>query len=109
MPLAILDRGCWWSGLPCTALNDYGRDYVVKFRSTSFSNLRCAIRSGLAVGVLPARAVQPGMQIVGASGNLPCLPTLTRRVIVSQKAPQDIAGEIAKKLKDSVQRSAGTL
>lgn len=22
VPLAILDRGCWWSGLPCEVLNE---------------------------------------------------------------------------------------
>lgn len=106
VPLAFLDRGCWWSRLPCEALNAGGRDYLIKFRSTGFSSLRCAIRSGLAIGVLPARAVQPGMQIVGAAQNLPELPTLTRRVIISQKAPQDIAQEIVRKLKDGLQRAS---
>lgn len=106
VPLAVLDRGCWWSELPCKTLNDCGRDYVVKFRTTSFSNLRCAIRSGLAIGVLPARAVLPGMRVAGTSRDLPDLPTMTRRVIVSKTAPKNIAQEIVKKLKEGLRRSS---
>ncbi|MEM9332014.1 MAG: LysR family transcriptional regulator [Pseudomonadota bacterium] len=106
IPLAILDRGCWWSKLPLKALDECGRDYFIKFRSTNFSSLRCAIRSGLAIGVLPARAMQPGMKATGKLRNLPGLPTMTRRIIVSQAARQDIVQEISNKLKDGLRRTA---
>ncbi|MEM6634523.1 MAG: LysR family transcriptional regulator [Pseudomonadota bacterium] len=106
VPLAILNRGCWWSRLPFNALERHGRDYTVKFQSSSFSNLRCAIRAGLAIGVLPARAIQQGMQIAEPSRNLPDLPAIKRSLIVSPKAPQDIAQEIASKLREGLRQTA---
>jgi DNA-binding transcriptional LysR family regulator len=48
VPVAILDRSCWWRDLPMDALNSIGRNYRVAFRSNSFSSLRAAVRAGFA-------------------------------------------------------------
>ncbi|MEM7463349.1 MAG: LysR substrate-binding domain-containing protein [Pseudomonadota bacterium] len=105
VPLAVLDRGCWWSKLPCKALEACARTYNVKFRSTSFSNLRCAIRAGLAIGVLPARAVQSGMRIADDSRDLPELPAMKRSLVISPMAPNDIVQEIALKLREGLRQT----
>ncbi|WP_420334199.1 LysR family transcriptional regulator [Roseibium sp.] len=99
VPLAVLDRGCFWSKLPIVALSNQERSFNVKFKSESFSNLRCAIRAGLAIGVLPARAVQSGMRVSEPGRNLPRLPAMTRSLLVSPDAPADITGAIATALR----------
>ncbi|MEM6460644.1 MAG: LysR family transcriptional regulator [Pseudomonadota bacterium] len=99
IPLAVLDRGCWWSKLPVTALSQQGRVFNIAFKSESFSNLRCAIRAGLAIGVLPARAIQDGMRTAPANRRLPPLPALARTLMVSQQAPADIARAVTEALK----------
>lgn len=102
LPLAVLDRDCWWSEMPGKALTEHDRAFNIKFRSESFSNLRCAIRAGLAIGVLPARAVQQGMRIADKSRNLPALPAVTHSFLFSATAPQDVVQEMASKLRDGI-------
>lgn len=108
VPLAVLDRGCWWSRLPVVLLSKQERAFNVKFKSESFSNLRCAIRAGLAVGVLPARAVQSGMRVARAERDLPKLPAMTQSLMVSSDAPSEITGAIVAALKQGlVENSSG--
>ena len=106
LPLAILDRGCWWSKMPTMALSETGRAFDVTFKSTSFSNLRCAIRAGLGIGVLPARAVQEGMRICCAARDLPRLPQMTRSLLIAPTAPPEIAQAMARKIKEGVAASS---
>lgn len=106
VPLALLDRGCWWSQMPIGHLAKVQRAYNVTFKSESFSNLRCAIRAGLAVGVLPARAMQEGMRICPVERRLPELPAVTRSLIVADDAPADITAAIASALKECLQLTA---
>ncbi|MET1412838.1 LysR family transcriptional regulator [Roseibium sp. HPY-6] len=102
VPLGILDRGCWWSNLPLNLLTKHQRAFNIKFRSESFSNLRCAIRSGLAIGVLPERAIQKGMRIAGPRRRLPDLPAMVQSLLVSETAAPDITGAIAGALKEGL-------
>lgn len=102
VPLAVLDRGCWWSRLPVVLLSKQERAFNVKFRSESFSNLRCAIRAGLAIGVLPARAVQSGMRIARPERGLPKLPAMTQSIVVSPDAPAEINGAIVTALRQGL-------
>lgn len=90
LPLAVLDRGCWWSKIPENALLSAKRSFRTTFRSSSFSNLRCAIRAGLGIGVLPARALQNGMRIADNARGLPPLPAMTRSLLISPYASKDI-------------------
>ena len=105
LPLAVLDRGCWWSRMPHEALLEQGRDFNVTFRSSSFSNLRCAVRAGLAIGVLPARALQKGMRVADPSRRLPDLPPMTRSLLIAPGAPQEIVQTIATELRESLVKS----
>ncbi|MEM7303264.1 MAG: LysR family transcriptional regulator [Pseudomonadota bacterium] len=102
VPLAILNRGCWWSNMPISALSEAGRNFNVTFRSTSFSNVRCAIRAGLAIGVLPARALQKGMRISPAERALPHLPEMARSLVVSPKSPSELTSAVAMALKNEL-------
>lgn len=106
IPLAVLDRGCWWSKMPAKALSAQGRPFNVTFKSASFSNLRCAIRAGLGIGVLPARAMQKGMLVSGATRQLPDLPHMTRSLLVSPSAHPEIAETMARKIKDGLAATA---
>lgn len=102
IPLAVLDRGCWWSKMPISALSRDGRMFNVTFKSESFSNLRCAIRAGLAIGILPARAIEKGVHVSPPSRGLPELPAMARSLIIADTAPVDITDAIARALKDGL-------
>lgn len=102
VPLAVLDRGCWWSKLPANLLSQEQRAFNVTFKSESFSNLRCAIRAGLAIGILPARAIQSGMRVSPARRNLPALPAMSRSLLVGPASPPEITIAIAAALKDGL-------
>jgi DNA-binding transcriptional LysR family regulator len=101
----VLDRGCWWSKLPVNVLVKEQRAFNVTFKSESFSNLRCAIRAGLAVGVLPARAIQSGMRVSPARRDLPGLPAMARSLLIAPGSPPEITRTIAAALKDGLSRS----
>lgn len=105
VPIAVLDRGCWWSKLPVNVLVKEQRPFNVTFKSESFSNLRCAIRAGLAVGVLPARAIQSGMRVSPARRDLPGLPAMARSLLIAPGSPPEITRTIAAALKDGLSRS----
>ncbi|MEM9144907.1 MAG: LysR family transcriptional regulator [Pseudomonadota bacterium] len=102
VPLAVLDRDCGWSKMPIAALTQAGRPFNVTFTSTSFSNLRCAIRAGLAIGVLPARAIEPGMRPAPPSRGLPPLPATIRTLLIAESAPAAIANALAGALKEGL-------
>lgn len=107
VPIAVLDRGCWWSRLPILLLSKEERAFNVKFKSESFSNMRCAIRAGLAIGVLPVRAVQSGMRVARAERDLPKLPAMTQSLMVSPDAPREITGAIVAALKHGLIENSG--
>ncbi len=104
LPLAILDRDCWWRDMPSKALEAAGRDWRPSYRSSSFSSLRAAIRAGLGVGVLPAGAVDAGMRVLTAEDGLPPLPVAHRVIMVRANAPTALAGAMSAAIRDAVQR-----
>ena len=89
VPLAVLDRGCWWRDLPIDALDGAGRAWRVAYRSSSFASLRAAIRSGLAAGPLPLGSLGHGLRV--ADDGLPPLPFALREIMVSRQAPPALA------------------
>lgn len=95
IPLAILERDCWWREAPIRALNACGRAFRVTFKTASFNGLKSALRAGLAIGILPATSFGPGLQRVGPSMNLPELPSARRSLITSKAAPDVLTQAMA--------------
>ena len=104
LPLAILDRDCWWRDMASKALEAVGRDWKPSYRSSSFSSLRAAIRAGLGVGVLPAGAIDANMRVLGENDGLPPLPLSHRVIMVRADAQKQLTSAMAAAIQEAVQR-----
>lgn len=101
VPLAILDRTCWWRNLPTTSFDSIGRDYTVTFRSSSFASLRAAIRAGFAVGIFPASCVCEKMSILTEADGFPKLPNSRRSILLGVDTPNDLASAMTEAIKSA--------
>lgn len=95
LPLAFLDRACWWKTIPTLALQESGRDFRITFRSESFGSLLAAVSAGVAVGVLPRSCVTDDMTILGSAEGMPPLPVIHRSLLFSPNAPRDLSEAMA--------------
>ncbi|MEM6934669.1 MAG: LysR substrate-binding domain-containing protein, partial [Pseudomonadota bacterium] len=95
VPLAVLDRSCWWRDLPAAALDAIGREYEVAFRSSSFSSIQSAIRSGFAVGILPETCVTDEVTVLSRNDGFPELPRSRRSIMVAAGAPKALTAAMA--------------
>lgn len=95
LPLAVLDRACWWKSIPTNALREADRDFRIAFRTESFGSLVSALKAGFAVGVLPASCLTKDLRILGAPQKLPKLPRFRRSILFSQSEPDRIARSMA--------------
>jgi len=92
VPLAILDRNaCRWRRFGTDALDADGRSWRMAYASESFAGVKAAIRSGLAIGVLPRSLLEPSMKELSDADGFPTLPKTERGILKSDKAPQDIS------------------
>ena len=90
IPLAVLERHCWWRNMATNALNSVGMDYQVAFRSSSFASLQSAIRAGFAVGILPESSLAKAGGALSRLDDLPALPEATRSIIARPGAPKGL-------------------
>ena len=90
IPLAVLDRPCHWRDLPMNTLEADGRQYRIAFQSGSFAGLQAALRSGIALGLLPKSSVGKGLQVLTEKDGLPKLPISYRSILISDNASQAI-------------------
>lgn len=102
VPLALLDRDCWWREMPSRALDREGRAWKITYKSESFSSLRAAIRSGLAVGALPIASVTPEMRILSREDGMPALPSSKRAILVGNQVPSSLTTAMANALRNAV-------
>ncbi|MEM9320527.1 MAG: LysR family transcriptional regulator [Pseudomonadota bacterium] len=98
VPLALLDRTCWWRSVAQTALERAGRPYRIAFSSSSFASVCAAICSGLAVGIVPERVVKAEMRVLGAKGGFPALPIVRRTILTREGAPPDLVNAMKRSL-----------
>lgn len=106
VPLAILDRRkCDWRVFGSRALDSVGRKWRVVYASESFAGVKAAIRSGLAVGVLPISLMETSMKQLKETDGYPRLPETERYIMVSKKAPTDIADAMV----DAIQAATSEL
>lgn len=89
VPLALLERSCWWRDMVTDALNGQGRVWQAAFTSGSLGCTRSAILSGRVVGVLPESLMEDGFQTLAQDQGYPKLPPSFRSVVVAEKAPQE--------------------
>ena len=100
VPLAILDRSCWWRDLPVKALEEQQRDYAVAFKSASFGSLRAAIRAGFAVGVLPQSCVTESVRVLSKAEGFPSLPNSRRSILIRPGASQELTRAMAEAIRN---------
>ncbi|MEM8836673.1 MAG: LysR family transcriptional regulator [Pseudomonadota bacterium] len=90
VPLAILDRPCYWRDLPAKVLDAAARAHRVAFQSSSFTSLQASLRAGLAVGLLPQSCVGDGVQVLTKADGFPELPITRRSILSSPHSPQEL-------------------
>lgn len=93
VPLAILDRRCWWRDAPMQALSAAGMTYDIVFQSSSFSGLKAALRAGFAVGIVPEGCMRNGLTAPALA--LPSLPVTWRSVLIRPEAPGHLTAAMA--------------
>ena len=90
VPLAYLDRGCWWRDLPTSALDEHKRSWRRAYVTTNFASAKAAIRAGLAVGILPFGALDESMRMLTEADGFPSLPPTQRALMKNKKAPREL-------------------
>lgn len=100
VPLAVMDRACWWCELPERALRGAARSYDVVLRASSFGSLRAAVRAGIAVAALPASSVETDMSLLGSAEGMPSLPSAHRSIIFGQHTPAALATAMTEALQE---------
>lgn len=98
IPLAVLERDCWWHGIAQTALDGSRIRYRIAFSSSSFASVCSAVQAGLAVGIVPERMVTTQMRILDRADGLPKLPRLRRTILRNQKSSADLLDAITSTL-----------
>lgn len=73
VPLAVFARDCWWRDAATRAFEAAEIACDICVESESVAGVKAAIRSGLAVGLLSARAVGAGMRVLGPADGMPRL------------------------------------
>ncbi len=104
VPLAIMDRGCWWQDLPTKALERQGRRYNIAFECSGLTSQKAAIRAGFAIGILYENSVEPGMKVLSLRDGFPPIPHSKRSIIVNPDAPKTLTSAMAKALKNASSR-----
>jgi DNA-binding transcriptional LysR family regulator len=102
VPLAILDRSCWWRNLPSDALSAAGRAYTVAFLSSSFASLQAAIRAGFAIGAVPENCLCPETVALSKRDGFPPLPSSCRFILTSQNAPPDLTKAMRRAIRSAL-------
>lgn len=101
VPLAILDRPCYWRDLPMSALDKARRPHRVAFQSGSFTSLQAALRAGFAVGLLPKSCLGESLQTLSITEGFPRLPISFRSIARSAKAPEPITDVMVEAIRDA--------
>ncbi|MEM9155107.1 MAG: LysR family transcriptional regulator [Cyanobacteria bacterium P01_F01_bin.33] len=85
VPLALLERQCWWRNLPIEALDSSNLDHFIAFKCESFSGVCAAISSGIAIGPVPESTLGGNLVELPLSVGLPQLPMLRRYIVLSNQ------------------------
>lgn len=64
LPLACGPQTCCWRADAIDGLNRAGKNYRIAYTSSDATSISSAVQAGLAIGMLPESALQPGMKVV---------------------------------------------
>jgi len=103
IPMAIIDRHCWWRNVATNALDESGISWRTAYLSANFASLKASIRSGLAVGVLALSAVEDSMRVLGKKEGFPSLPSSSLQLLKREQTPINIVQEMEAALRQSVE------
>lgn len=109
LPLALSPSPCFHRRACGAALEETDLDWHVVFTSPSQHGLHAAVLSGLAITVLPASDVQPGMKIIDGQYGLPALPEAAFTLIWSGGSKTAAAREFGKLISDMPEPVTGGL
>lgn len=101
VPLAILDRYCWWHDLPVKSLDSVGRDHTVTFRSSNFASLLAAVRSGFAISVLPGSSLCDDTVRLRPADGFPELPQSRRSILIATGAQGSLTRAMATAIREA--------
>lgn len=102
VPLAILDRNCWWRDIPSNALDSVGVKWKVAYSSESFASIKSAIRAGLAIGVLPQSVLETSMAMLTEVDGFPPLEPSQRAILLGTEAPRELAAAMANAIRGAI-------
>jgi len=101
VPLAILDRDCSWRSFATDALTKAGRSWRIAYASENFAGVKSAIRSGLAVSILPRLLKDLSMIELKKTEGFPDLPSTERGIIASDQTPQNVVAAMIDAIKSA--------
>lgn len=101
VPLAVLDRACYWRDLPMRLLDAAGRRHTTAFQSSSFASLQAALRAGVAVGLLPRSCVADGMEILTEAEGFPTPPVAHRAILLSAHGSPALQDAMAQAIRNA--------
>lgn len=107
VPLALLDRACWWRHMVTDALNEEGRDWHAAYTTGSFGMTRSAILSGRAVGVWPETDMEDAFQPLTEQNGFPKLPPSCRSIVIADKASEEHVAAMSLSLRAARRRITG--
>ncbi|ESZ11316.1 LysR substrate-binding domain-containing protein [Mesorhizobium sp. M0923] len=93
LPVALFDKTCWWRERCLDLLRKSGLEHQIVCTSESVSGVRAAIAAGIAIGVLPQRALTDQMRTV-ADEKLPQLGETHLMLTSSSNAPKRLADKL---------------
>lgn len=109
MPVAVFERGCWWRDHALDALERTGRRFRIAYTSPSVAGIQAAVLSGLAVAVLGASTLRPGIRNLSP---LHVLPPLAGSNVLLKRRPNPVVDRavdtMAAIIKDTFRRGFAT-
>ncbi len=105
LPLSLFADNCRARPRILEALDKAQQPWRVVSSSSHLPGVLHAVRTGLAVTVLPASVIPPGWRLLGEAENLPTLPGLDLALMVPEHAPLN-ARRLAQFVREHFQSSA---
>ena len=102
VPLALGRPTCGWRQAATERLEAVGHPFRVLYASWNSTAVASAVRSGLAVGVLPESAVRSGMRVLGPSEGFPLLPEVKIALLRNKSAEGSITTALATQIIQSL-------
>jgi DNA-binding transcriptional LysR family regulator len=101
LPVAAADAGCQWRKLAIDCLNAQGRSFRIAYSSSNRSTLDATVLQGLAVAVMPAVSMRPGMRMLTEAEGFPALGKFNIGLLRKSGKQSQAAEALAAHVRDS--------